>query len=165
MADGRHHIRETRTQKVLAAIKKRWHYLAAGGILVAAIVTAVWASYAVEPRVPAPAVAAATTTAPPSPTTVAAAPTTQAVTVSTDSEAERVYLNELAEAGLQLTPREQVEAIEIAREHISHGHLVGMRELIRKDFRERIPRLNKDEVEIAKVALEHHFLAVTGRKQ
>lgn len=79
--------------------------------------------------------------------------------------AQAVYLAELREAGVTLDPAEQAAAVGIADEHVAHGHLVGMREIIRADFRKRIPRLTDAEVEIAKVAVEHHFLAVTGRKQ
>lgn len=131
----------------------------------AAMGAALWwkAAQAPAPADPASTVAIAST--PAVPTTVAAAPTTQAVAIATDSDAERVYLNELAEAGVQLTQEEQGVAIGVAREHVAHGHLIGMRELIRRDFRERIPSLTEEQVEIAKVAVEHHFLAVTGRKQ
>lgn len=78
---------------------------------------------------------------------------------------ERIYLAELAEAGIDLNPTEKPVAVAIAREHVSHGHLIGMREIIRMDFRTDLPRLTDTQVETAKTAVEHHFLAVTGRKQ
>jgi hypothetical protein len=87
-----------------------------------------------------------------------------AVTVPVD-QAERNYLAELRYAGLDLTEPEQQAAVDIAREHVAHGHLIGMRTIIVGDFRERIPRLTDEQIDVARVAVEHHFLAVTGRKQ
>jgi hypothetical protein len=92
----------------------------------------------------------------PEPATVATVPVDQA---------ERDYLAELAYAGLDLTEPEQQAAVDIAREHVAHGHLTGMRTKIIEDLRERIPRLTDEQVDTARVAVEHHFLAVTGRKQ
>jgi hypothetical protein len=87
-----------------------------------------------------------------------------AATVPVD-QAERNYLAELAYAGLNLTPAEEQAAVDIAREHVAHGHLTGMRIPILTDFDERIPRLTDEQIEQARVAVEHHFQAVTGRKQ
>lgn len=81
------------------------------------------------------------------------------------SEAETIFVAELEAAGVPLTPRQAEEAVGIAREHVAHGHLVGMRERIREDMRTAFPALTAEQVEVAKVAVEHHFLAVTGRKQ
>lgn len=80
-------------------------------------------------------------------------------------EAEKVFLRELDFAGLELTLGEQDIAVEIAREHVAHGHLVGMRYRITDDFLARIPRLTTEERDIARIAVEHHFQTVTGRKQ
>lgn len=80
-------------------------------------------------------------------------------------QAERVFLTELRDAGIVLTPPQQAEALTIAREHIEHGHLDGMRQQIRDDFRTRVGGLTEDQVESAKVVVEHHFRNVTGRKQ
>lgn len=95
--------------------------------------------------------------APPSPTAVT--PTRPV------DEAEKVFLRELYYAGIQLTLGEQDIAVEIAREHVAHGHLIGMRHVITDDFLARIPRLTTEERDIARIAVEHHFQAVTGRKQ
>lgn len=102
---------------------------------------------------------AALTPDPPVTTPVAAVATIPA------SEAETIFVAELADAGILLTPQQAETAVGIAREHVAHGHLVGMRESIRTDFRESIPSLTEEQVESAKIAVEHHFLAVTGRKQ
>lgn len=96
------------------------------------------------------------------------APASAVATVPVD-EAEENYLFELnvalAVTGTQLTPAEQPVAVEIARKHVEHGHLIGMRVPILTDFERRIPRLTAEQRDIARVAVEHHFLAVTGRKQ
>lgn len=108
---------------------------------------------------PAPVVSqpAATVTAP---TTAPAAAPTRPV-----PEAEMVYLEELRFGGLKLSEAEQKIAVEIAREHVAHGHLNGMRYEITDDFFYRIPRLTTEERDIARIAVEHHFQQVTGRKQ
>lgn len=92
-------------------------------------------------------------------------PVDQAPAASPFTPLEQRYLSELSEAGVQLSPSEAVVAVQIANVHVSHGHLIGMREQIRQDLRTRIAGLSEPEVEIAKVAIEHHFLNVTGRKQ
>ncbi len=92
-------------------------------------------------------------------------PAVSVVAVSSVSEEERVFLAELAEAGVLLGGPDATEAVEIAREHVAHGHLVGMRERIREDVRAAVPWLTEEQVETAKVAVEHHFLAVLGRPQ
>ncbi|MBW0088255.1 hypothetical protein I4I73_03370 [Pseudonocardia sp. KRD-184] len=109
-------------------------------------------------------IGAAATTGPPPATaiTVAAAPAAPTLPLT---NAERIYLAELAEAGVPFAGPDADTAVVIAREHVAHGHLVGMREAIRADFRTRLPALTPDQVEDAKTAVEHHFLAVTGRKQ
>lgn len=81
------------------------------------------------------------------------------------AEAEVIYLSELADAGVLIPPDREQAAVEIAREHVAHGHLIGMREIIRQDFRERIGGLTEAQVDVARVVVEHHFLAVTGRRQ
>lgn len=94
------------------------------------------------------------------------APVTAATTATIPaSEAETIYVAELAAAGVPLTPQEAQAAVTIARTHVDHGHLIGMREQIRSDFRAALPGLTDEQVETAKVAVEHHFLAVTGRRQ
>lgn len=80
-------------------------------------------------------------------------------------QAERVFLTELRDAGIVLTPPQQAEALTIAREHVAHGHLVGMRAQIRADWQAVAPGLSEEQVETARVVVEHHFLNVTGRKQ
>jgi hypothetical protein len=117
----------------------------------AAIITTTLAVLAVS--------AALTTVTIPDPPAAASAATVDA------SAAERVFLDELGYAGLQLTPEEQAAAVEVAREHVDHGHLVGMRTRILDDFAQRIPRLTDEQRDVARVAVEHHFQAVTGRKQ
>ncbi len=92
-------------------------------------------------------------------------PAVSVVAVSSVSEEERTFLAELAEAGVLLDGPDATAAVEIAREHVAHGHLVGMRERIRADFRAAVPWLTEEQVETAKVAVEHHFLAVLGRPQ
>lgn len=97
------------------------------------------------------------------PDEVSAAPVSVA-TIPVD-EAERIYLAELEAAGVPIPPDRQQAAVDIAREHVAHGHLVGMRESIRSDFESRIPGLTEEQIDVARVVLEHHFLAITGRKQ
>ncbi len=92
-------------------------------------------------------------------------PALSVVAVSSVSEEERTFLAELAEAGVLLDGPDATAAVEIAREHVAHGHLVGMRERIRQDVRAALPWLDETQVETAKVAVEHHFLATTGRSQ
>jgi hypothetical protein len=92
-------------------------------------------------------------------TTAAAA---QPVTVRSIDEAEMVYLAELSFGGVKLNEREQEIAVEIAREHVAHGHLDGMRYRITDDFFYRIPRLTTHERDVARICVEHHFKAVTG---
>jgi hypothetical protein len=84
------------------------------------------------------------------------------VTVRSIDEAEMVYLAELSFGGVKLTRAEQEIAVEIAREHVAHGHLDGMRYRITDDFYYRIPRLTTDERDVARICVEHHFKAVTG---
>lgn len=95
----------------------------------------------------------------PPPTPVAAVATIPA------SEAETIFVAELEAAGIPLTPQQAETAVGIAREHVAHGHLVGMREPIRQDLRAAFPDFTDEQVEIAKVAVEHHFRFVTGRAQ
>lgn len=102
---------------------------------------------------------AALTPDPPVTTPVAAVATIPA------SEAETIFVAELADAGILLTPQQAEAAVGIAREHVAHGHLSGMREEIREDVRAAFPTLSEDQVEAAKVVVEHHFRAVTGRRQ
>lgn len=92
-------------------------------------------------------------------------PTPTPATSITVTDAERDYLAELAYAGIRLNPTEQTAAVEIAREHVAHGHLIGMRIPIMDDFNERIPRLSDEQVDTARVAVEHHFKNVTGKPQ
>ncbi len=93
------------------------------------------------------------------------APSVAVVAAVSVSELERTFLAELAEAGVLLDGPDATAAVEIAREHVAHGHLVGMRERIREDVRAALPWLTEEQVETAKVAVEHHFLAVLGRPQ
>jgi hypothetical protein len=111
-------------------------------------------------------VVAATWTAPPpeQPTVTAAAAVSPQETERV-RRAEQVYLAELAAAGIVLRPDEQQAALRIARDHVAHGHLVGMRERIREDWRNAVPRLTSEQVDVARIVVEHHFQAVTGRKQ
>lgn len=107
-------------------------------------------------------VATATLTALTPDTEITAATTTAVIPAS---EAETIFVAELADAGITLTPAQALTAVDIARTHVAHGHLVGMREPIRRDLRDAFPHLDEEQVETAKMAIEHHFLAVTGRKQ
>lgn len=128
--------------------KRRGRRIAAVAAAVVAVSAGAWFAAAPDP---AGQVTAAVNAALPAPTATPAQTS--------------VYLAELAAAGVTLTPDEQTVAANIGEKHIAHGHLIGMREPIRADFRAGIPRLTVDQVEIAKTAVEHHFLAVTGRKQ
>ena len=79
--------------------------------------------------------------------------------------AEQVFVAELGDAGIRLTPPQQAVAVGIARKHVGHGHLIGMRQQIRDDFAAAFPALTAEQVDVARIVVEHHFLAVTGRKQ
>jgi hypothetical protein len=93
-------------------------------------------------------------------------PPAQPVAVRSIDEAEKVFLAELSFGGLDdLTLGEQDIAVEIAREHVAHGHLSGMRYRITDDFYFRIPRLTTEQRDIARICVEHHFKAVTGKSQ
>jgi hypothetical protein len=98
-----------------------------------------------------------------------AAPTSDlapaAVATLDPTAAEDRLLFELDTAGLNLTPAEQAAAVDIARKHVAHGHLIGMRAEILEDFAARIPRLSDEQDDVARVAVEHHFRAVTGKQQ
>jgi hypothetical protein len=88
-----------------------------------------------------------------------------ATVATTTTAAEERLLFELDAAGLALTPAEQAAAVDIAREHVDHGHLVGMRAEILEDLAAHIPRLTDEQDDVGRIAVEHHFRAVTGKQQ
>lgn len=124
--------------------RRPWPAIAAAVVLVLAATGIVWAAG----DDPTPAAA---------PATDCPAPTPQ--------QTGR-YLSELALAGVPLpTPHARHTAASIGRTHIAHCHLVGMRWQIERDFHEQLPELTDQQITDARVAVEHHFLDVTGRKQ
>lgn len=92
-------------------------------------------------------------------------PTRAAAVTVAATPAEAILLAELREAGVPVPAEAQPGMVAVARKHVAHGHLVGMRESIRADVRATLPGLTVEQVDTARVVVEHHFLRITGRKQ
>lgn len=80
-------------------------------------------------------------------------------------EQEQVFLSELRYSKVPLTPEQEQIAVDIAREHVKHNHLNGMRTVIEADVRRLLPHLDDQQVGDTRQNVEHHFQRVTGRKQ